>query len=59
VNGELAGDLREVFDGDNLDEGGAGDGHLDWAHPISILPEAAALEAGAACALVEINRRMT
>jgi hypothetical protein len=60
VNGELAGDLlREVFDGDDLDEGGAGDGRLDWAHPVSILPEAAALEAGVACASVEINWRTT
>jgi hypothetical protein len=60
VNGELTGDLlREVFDGDDLDEGGVGDGHLGWAHPDSIPLEAAALDARATCASAEINRRTT
>jgi hypothetical protein len=57
VNGELTGDL--LRDGDDLDEGGAGDGRLDWAHPDSITPEAAALEAEAAHASTEINQRTT
>jgi hypothetical protein len=57
---ELTGDLlKEVFDGDDLDEGGAGDGCLDWAHLDSIPPKAATLDAGAARASAEINRRTT
>jgi hypothetical protein len=60
MNGELVGDLlREVFDGDDLDEGGAGDGRLDWAHSDSIPPEAVTLEARAARASAKINQSMT
>jgi hypothetical protein len=57
---ELTGDLlKEVFDGDDLDEGGVGNGCLDWAHLDSIPPKAAAFDAGAARASAEINRRTT
>jgi hypothetical protein len=58
VNVELTRDhLREVFDGDDLNGGGVGDGCLDWTHPDSVPPESATLEAGAACASAKINRR--